>query len=147
MYKDMKKKSFSYCMIAFLLAITAVSCSKSPDYLGKYEVLEASFLNDDKEQAPADDSTSMKLLSDVLLLQLTASSPDDVFPMDMELTDKAIITNVEDTTECRYEVVNDTLVHIFMKGEKDAMNLVLSEQPCLQKGFLTLKLRKKTSEK
>lgn len=143
----MKKKSFSYCMIVFLLAITAVSCSKSPDYLGKYEVLEASFLNDDKEQAPADDSTSMKLLSDVLLLQLTASSPDDVFPMDMELTDKAIITNVEDTTECRYEVVNDTLVHIFMKGEKDAMNLVLSEQPCLQKGFLTLKLRKKTSEK
>lgn len=147
MYKDMKKKSFSYCMIAFLLAITVVSCSKSPDYLGKYEVLEVSFLNDDKEQAPADDSTSMKLLSDVLLLQLTASSPDDVFPMDMELTDKAIITNVEDTTECRYEVVNDTLVHIFMKGEKDAMNLVLSEQPCLQKGFLTLKLRKKTSEK
>ena len=143
----MKKKSFSYCMIAFLLAITVVSCSKSPDYLGKYEVLEASFLNDDKEQAPADDSTSMKLLSDVLLLQLTASSPDDVFPMDMELTDKAIITNVEDTTECRYEVVNDTLVHIFMKGEKDAMNLVLSEQPYLQKGFLTLKLRKKTSEK
>lgn len=143
----MKKKCFSYCMIAFLLAITAVSCSKSPDYLGKYEVLEVSFLNDDKEQAPADDSTSMKLLSDVLLLQLTASSPDDVFPMDMELTDKAIITNVEDTTECRYEVVNDTLVHIFMKGEKDAMNLVLSEQPCLQKGFLTLKLRKKTSEK
>lgn len=143
----MKKKCFSYCMIAFLLAITVVSCSKSPDYLGKYEVLEASFLNDDKEQAPADDSTSMKLLSDVLLLQLTASSPDDVFPMDMELTDKAIITNVEDTTECRYEVVNDTLVHIFMKGEKDAMNLVLSEQPYLQKDFLTLKLRKKTSEK
>lgn len=143
----MKKKSFSYCMIAFLLALTAVSCSKSPDYLGKYEVLEASFWNDDKEQSPADDSTSMKLLSNVLLLQLIASSPDDVFPMDMELTDKAIITNVEDTTECRYEVVNDTLVHIFMKGEKDAMNLVLSEQPYLQKDFLTLKLRKKTSEK
>ena len=74
----MKKRCFSYCMIAFLLAVMAVSCSKSPDYLGKYEVLEASFLNDDKEQAPADDSTSMKLLSDVLLLQLTASSPDDV---------------------------------------------------------------------
>ena len=122
----MKKRCFSYCMIAFLLAVMAVSCSKSPDYLGKYEAVEASFLNDDKEQAP---------------------TPEDCFPRDIELTEKAIITNAKDTTECRYEVVNDTLVHIFMKGEKEPINLITSAQPYLQKDFMALKLRKKASEK
>lgn len=136
----------SRLLIVFLFAITAASCSKVLDYLGKYEAFEASF-NADKEQSVANDSASMKLLSDVLLLQLTASSPDAFFPMDIELTDKAIITNAEDTMECRYELVDDTLVHIFVKGEKEAMNLVLSAQPCLQKDFLRLKLRKKTAEK
>ena len=143
----MKKRCFSYCMIAFLLAVMAVSCSKSPDYLGKYEAVEASFLNDDEEQAPTDDSASMKLLSNVVLLQLMAASPEDCFPMDIELTEKAIITNAKDTTECRYEVVNDTLVHIFMKGEKEPINLITSAQPYLQKDFMALKLRKKASEK
>ncbi len=143
----MVKKSKSFLLL-FLSVIVFVSCSKTKEYLGSYEIvsLDAFNVKDEAEieRKLFNNTDTNQTFNNLLALLFLTNAQDDVFPISLELQEECLIFGGQDTTECKYELINNNILRIYSNKDNTSIDIEKKEEKLsLKTGVYSFALRKK----
>lgn len=135
-------------LLLWLSVIVFVSCQNTNEYLGTYEIISLDAFNV-KDEAEMDcklfnDADSNQSFNNLIALLALTNAQDEIFPISLELQEDCVILGSQDTTECKYELVNDNLLRIYSIKDNISIDIEKKEDKLsLKMGICSFALRKK----
>ena len=135
-------------LLLWLSVIVFVYCQNTNEYLGKYEIISLDAFNvkdeAEMERKLFNDVDSNQALNNFVVLLALTNAEDEIFPISLELQEDYLIFGSQDTTECKYELVNDSLLRIYSIKDNVSIDIEKKEDKLsLKMGIYSFALRKK----
>ena len=135
-------------LLLWLSVIVFVSCQNTNEYLGTYEIISLDAFNvkdeAEMERKLFNDADSNQAFNNLIALLALTNAQDEIFPISLDLQEDCVIFGSQDTTECKYELVNDNLLRIYSIKDNISIDIEKKEDKLrLKMGIYSFALHKK----